>query len=246
MSSFTTRLKSAITISGGTLDYKPMAFDGVRYSKLPFMTDGNIGLNDYPIFDEAYRQILNGKIIDHYFMREIGTETIDMFQLFMRRKMQEIMPFYNQMYKSTQIEFEPLLTINMESTGTNKATESVTADNTTEATSDSTSKSRAVNSQTPQTMLSGDEDYASSASDSNSDQTGTSNATQNNKSDSTSEADSDNITKGYQGLASDLIMRYRDSFLNIDMTIINELEECFMLVWDTTDEYARHNSLYWY
>lgn len=38
-----------------------------------------IGLNDYPIFDEAYRNTLNNKIIRHYYTREIGAETVGRF-----------------------------------------------------------------------------------------------------------------------------------------------------------------------
>src|SRR4051794_4007521 len=41
---------------------------------------GDIGLNDYPIFDEAYRPTLNKKITDRYLNREIGMETISLFR----------------------------------------------------------------------------------------------------------------------------------------------------------------------
>ena len=36
-----------------------------------------LGLADYPIFDEAYRQTLNDKIIRHYWVYEIGSETVE-------------------------------------------------------------------------------------------------------------------------------------------------------------------------
>jgi hypothetical protein len=36
----------------------------------------DIGLDDYPIFQEAYRETLNNKIIRHYYTREIGAETV--------------------------------------------------------------------------------------------------------------------------------------------------------------------------
>lgn len=59
-----------------------------------------IGLDQYPIFDERYRKDLNKKICDHYYYREIGQETPDRFRQMMRRTMNEIMPYYNQLYKS--------------------------------------------------------------------------------------------------------------------------------------------------
>lgn len=39
-----------------------------------------LGLADYPIFDEAYRNTLNNKIIRHYWMYEIGSETAGLFR----------------------------------------------------------------------------------------------------------------------------------------------------------------------
>ena len=61
---------------------------------------GNIFDFDYPIFDEAYRGILEKKIIRHYYTREIGAETFGLFQLYLSDKMNEIMPYYNQLYAS--------------------------------------------------------------------------------------------------------------------------------------------------
>jgi hypothetical protein len=87
-------------------------------------------------------------------------------------------------------------------------------------------------------MLNGSGDYATSAADVNGTTTNTSNASQDSTSNVNSTADGDTTVTGYQGLASDLIMRYRESLLNIDLMIINELEELFMLVWDTGDTYA--------
>ena len=59
-----------------------------------------LGLADYPIFDEAYRQTLNDKIIRRYFMYEIGAYTAGLFRMFVRDAMFMIMPYYNQMYES--------------------------------------------------------------------------------------------------------------------------------------------------
>lgn len=82
-----------------------------------YIEAGNtLPLNDYPIFDETYRAGLNKKIIDHYEFREIGAETMGLFNKFLKRKMNEIMPYYNQRYKSTLLEFEPLKTYNFTET----------------------------------------------------------------------------------------------------------------------------------
>lgn len=62
----------------------------------------------YPIWDEAYRAVLNTKIITHYFYREIGFGTPGQFMFRLAAKMQEIMPYYNQLYE-TQMDTSALL-----------------------------------------------------------------------------------------------------------------------------------------
>lgn len=56
-------------------------------------------LDEYPIFDEEYRPILNEKIINHYRFREIGFYSPDKFNFKLYVKLNEILPFYNVMYK---------------------------------------------------------------------------------------------------------------------------------------------------
>ena len=68
----------------------------------------DIGLKNYPIFDENYRKILNEKIINHYLFNEIGMETAELFKFYLNTTMREIMPYYNQLYKSELLEFNPL------------------------------------------------------------------------------------------------------------------------------------------
>lgn len=68
----------------------------------------DLGLNEYPIWDEEYRPILNKKIMDHYWFREIGQETPGLFKFYLNRTMNEIMPYYNQLYKTTILEYNPI------------------------------------------------------------------------------------------------------------------------------------------
>ena len=75
-----------------------------------------LSLDKYPIFNEEHRHVLNDKIIQHFWYREIGQETPDRFNRMLARKMNEIMPYYNQMYLSTLIEFDPLATEYISST----------------------------------------------------------------------------------------------------------------------------------
>jgi hypothetical protein len=149
--------------------------------------------------------------------------------------MNEIMPYYNQLYRSTQIEFDPLQTMSY----TDVLTSTQTSEGTGTTGTDTTGKSRAVSSVTPQVQLSGNEDYAANAADTNSESNVTGNASHN---DSTSGTIDKTVT-GSNGIASELLMRYRLSFLNIDMQVIRELETLFMQIWDNGDEFSNSNSV---
>lgn len=72
-----------------------------------------IGLDEYPIFSESYRSILNAKIIEHYYFKEIGCDTLARFRWYMRTKMNEIMPKYNVMYESQNRIVDPLTNRNL-------------------------------------------------------------------------------------------------------------------------------------
>lgn len=252
MATFTMYFKEAIeAVYGDSMDaddyeqvYAPVEFGDVKYGKLPTLPDPMlIGLGSYPIFNEAYRAILNGKIIDEYWNREICTETVDNFTLMLRRKMDQIMPYYNKLYESELIEYKALSSINIESQTSNDASTQGDGTATVVSESDVLSKSRAVNSSTPQTMLSGNEDYATSSSDTNSNAETDSTST-NETSNTTSSANTGtSLVTGYQGAASDLITKYRNTLLNIDTLVIADVQDCFMLLLNNGDAFTRNG---WY
>ena len=68
---------------------------------------------EFPIYDEEYRNVLCTKILKHYYTREIGAETVGLWKLWLDTRLNEIMPYYNQLYKSAMIEFNPLYDIDL-------------------------------------------------------------------------------------------------------------------------------------
>jgi hypothetical protein len=251
MGTFTLQLKEVIeSLYGTSYDaddfeqtYESCTFDSVTYGKLPTLPDYTpLGLGTYPIFDEGYRKILNGKIIDEYYNQEIGTETIDNFALILRKKMDQIMPYFNQLYKSTQIEYDALDSMRIHSVGQNHMTGSETGAHNSTGDTNTTSGSRVVSSNFPQTQLAGNADYATSANDANTTSGVNSTASANSEAANNTDSNSDNLVTGYQGAASDLIVKYRNSLINIDTAILAELEDCFMLVLNNGDEYFRHQN----
>lgn len=216
--------------------------------------DFNFGLTDldYPIYDETMREDLNQKILKHYWNYEIGQETESMFRFSLNRKMNEIMPYYNQLYRSAQLEIDPLLSMKYSDIVdmTNHATGTSSNNGTTTGTSssDTTSKARSVQSETPQVLLSPNEDYASNATNNVSDAQVTANnsgttADTNNRTDDTTGNTTRNI-QGYNIPTADLLLKFRATFLNIDMMVIDDLKTLFMQVWDNGDEYFADEGWY--
>lgn len=104
MSKYTTELryicetKSGLKVSLGDNDVERVIADS-RAEIFNF---------NYPIFDENYRPTLECKILQHFYTREIGSETYGLWHMRLRSKMQEIMPYYNKLYESELLEFNPL------------------------------------------------------------------------------------------------------------------------------------------
>lgn len=63
----------------------------------------------FPIWNENYRATLCEKILKHYYMREICCETIGLWLFYLNRELQEIMPYYNELYKTISDDFEHLM-----------------------------------------------------------------------------------------------------------------------------------------
>ena len=181
---------------------------------------------DYPIFDEAYRSVLETKILKHYYTREIGQETIGLWKLKLDTKLNEIMPYYNQLYKSELLDFNPLYNFNItrdhnvQSNGYRTTGNSITTND----------ETKNLYSDTPQGSLYGVENstYLTNARK----------ISNNNSSSSSGNDQYDNTEDylehvyGYEGKnASELLLKYRETFLNIDMQIINDLEELFFQLW---------------
>lgn len=181
---------------------------------------------NYPIFDEAYKPILEKKILKHYYTREIGEETYGLWKLRLDTKMNEIMPYYNQLYKSELLEFNPLYNYSM--TRDHKTT--FDSERNTKATNTDDGYSTDLFSDTPQGSLTGvlNETYLTNAR-----KVDNENTTEHEGEDKfgSTEEYLEHVN-GYTGKdASSLLLKYRQTFLNIDMMVIKDLEELFFSLW---------------
>ncbi|MBO7715521.1 MAG: hypothetical protein J6S85_18305 [Methanobrevibacter sp.] len=169
------------------------------------------------------KDMLANRIMEHFFTREICTDAIGQWRLFVKDKMHEVMETYAPLIYSSSIKFDPLVNVDY--------TEKYSAIN--EGESNSASKSTGsgltVNSDTPQGQISKSEilqgKYASSTG---------ANETENNIDDSTTNRGSQEYTKtmkgnsGVSATAQALIEQYRKYIRALNSEIVYELEPLFM------------------
>ena len=170
------------------------------------------------------------RIVNHYYMREIGQETIGLWIHYVKDTMDLLMEEYLPLIYSSSIQYDPLVNVDYTETFTRTAN----VDNSGRSVSDSTNNasSLGVSSDTPQgqiskaSILAGN--YATSTSATETEST-IGNVT-NTISGSDSEEEYTKRMKGNSGVsatAQKMIEQYRDNIRAIDREIIEKLEYCF-------------------
>lgn len=200
-------------------------------------------LNEYPIFDENYRNTLNQNILYHYYENEIGFETAPLFRFYLKQKLNEIMPYYNELYKvQKKLIDENLLLNNVNITenlqGTNTNNTSTSASSQSNSSNSGTSNNKNLFLDTPQ----GNE-YKGTINDTNyaTNVTFDNNSTNNTIQDISSNSGTANVSGtnayiktiiGNNGAKFniDVLNDIKNKLMNIDLLIINELNDLFMQI----------------
>ena len=185
-------------------------------------------MDSYPIFDENYRDTLNQNILYHYYENEIGFETAPLFRFYLNQKLNEIMPYYNELYKvQKKLIDENLLLNNV------NLTETLHGSNTTEtsSTSQSTNKGKNLFQDTPQGNI--------SQQDINAQNVYATNITLNDNSINDNSSANGSGTNEYiktiignngGKFNIDVLNDIKNNLMNIDLMIINELYDLFMQI----------------
>lgn len=163
------------------------------------------------------------KIVDHYFMREIGYETIALFKHYAKVYMKEIMERYLPLIYSKSIEYDPLVNVDYIETFERNIKGSG------ESTSTNNASGLSVSSDTPQGQINKQQilqgQYASNTGASETESTINDN-TQNNTDETYSKRVKGN--SGVSATAQKMVAQYRENIIAIDENIIKELDKLFM------------------
>lgn len=177
----------------------------------------------FPIFDENYRKPLCIKILKHYYTREIGEETVGLWKLRLNSRMNEIMPYYNKLYEAWAKEFNPLFDTELTREHKLDRTGNQTGETETNAIN------RNLYSDTPQGSLQNvdSETYLTNATKDIAE--GASNYSQDIKS---TDEYLETVKGKTSGLSySKMLDEYKEALINIDLMVINELNNLFMMIW---------------
>lgn len=108
MSKYTTDVRYICETAAG-LD-KSVGYDDVNrvvQAAYPKIFDSSL-----VFYNEETKTRLLPKILIHYYMREIGFETVGLWKLKLNQKLREILPYYNQLYASEDLKYDPLTNVN--------------------------------------------------------------------------------------------------------------------------------------
>lgn len=183
----------------------------------------NFGLNDYPIFNETYRNTLNENILNYYYENEIGFETAELFKFYLNNTLKLIMPKYNELYKAQENSLLSIFdNVNLTETSKRKNVNEVTSNTSSE------SKNKNLFQDTPQGRLNFTElenqNWATNYTMNNSNINDESQSNGENNEDFTRNIKGNNGNK----YNIELLNEIKNNLMNIDMLIIYELSDLFM------------------
>lgn len=207
---------------------------------------------DYPSYYKGeQKEAFEKKVLEHFWTRQIGQETVGRFLLYFRRTVREIMPYYIQLYESVDLmkdpEIRPLDNYNMIEEYEQETRDEGEATNETNSFGEGggMSKKSAAESMAPNgelnwalnptdpsllsvayaSQVQQDVDYSKSTEDTETNSV-TASSNQGTNTHKLTRRGNIGVTTYAQ-----LLEGYRQTFLNIDMEIIEDLESCFLGVY---------------
>ena len=207
------------------------------YELTDYLTPEQIAtIEDFGIWN---KDKLAKKIVDHYYMRESGFETIGLFKHYAKVTMQELMEKYLPLIYSASIKYDPLVNVDFTETFEREAenTNETTSTGNSTSNSNSNNSGLTVSSDTPQgqiskaAILQGNYASSTSANDTDSTITDTTDTTANSSATGNTNENYTKRVKGNSGVsatAQKMVEQYRQNIIAIDSQIIKELGILFM------------------
>lgn len=186
---------------------------------------------NYDLYNNDYKPIFEDKFIKRFYFREIGVETIERFLINLETTLNEIMPYYTHLYKTTTYNYNPILNYDVTESVTREILGEFNGENNHNNSIEQNEDIR--NYDTPIIKNNDLEYFTKSPSfitkgDNRNSSRGITNKKENNKS---NESFKRSMTGNIGTMTTqDLIQKERQIIINIDSLILDELEILFMQV----------------
>ena len=178
------------------------------------------------------------KIVNHYWMCEIGYEVPAYFRHQVKNDMNELMEEYLPLIYSASIKYDPLVNVDYTETFHQDDTGNATNNSNSNTTGTATDQNLQVNSDTPQGQISKSSilngNYATSTQAQDNDSNSTTNTSADSTTDTTTTSDYTKTMKGNSGVsatAQRMVAQYRDNIRALDREIIEKLNKHFMAIY---------------
>lgn len=186
---------------------------------------------DYNLYDNELKSAFEKKFIDHFYFYEIGLTPIARFKKALQIKLNDIFPYYKQLYETElrckDIDF--MLNKDLKEQYTRELTGNSSVNQSSTSTSNDTSLN--INNDTPQNKIDDLDQFMTSASKN------TDNSTMNSSGTNSAENNSTEtyslVSQGNIGVTSsaELLEKWRSVLINIDQLIFEECNDLFMLIY---------------
>ena len=193
--------------------------------------DFNLFDFEYNLYDDGLKSAFEKKFIDHFYFYEIGLTPIARFKKALQIKLNDIFPYYKQLYQTelrcAEIDF--MLNKDLKEKYTRQLTGNSSVNQSSTSTSNDTSLN--INNDTPQNKIDDLDKYMTSASKNTDNSTMTNNGT--NSAENNSTETYSLVSQGNIGVTSsaELLEKWRSVLINIDQMIFEECNDLFMLIY---------------
>lgn len=199
---------------------------------------------NYRFYEDSFKKEFEDRFIEHFYFNEIGFETVGRFKHMLMSKLNDIYPYYKQLYeielKSKNINYlmnkDLKETVIKEVTGSLKSSEKGSSNSNGTSSNNSSSNSLDKGSDTPQGRIENLDDYLTTATVSENTSLTNDSSTSNTSTQGETIQDNEGretttlISQGNIGVVSSakLLEEYRKTIININIMIFNDLECLFM------------------
>ena len=192
-------------------------------------------MTSYPIFDEEYRETLNNNILFHYYENEIGFETAPLFRFYLNQKLNEIMPYYNDLYNAQKLLLnQGNLFKNVDLEESFNRVNDTTTNTTSNSTNSGISNNKNLFQDTPQGKITlnniDNQEWATNVTFDKNETNNTINDNTNGTANNTENYIKKIIGNNGNKYNIEILKEIKNNLMNIDLMIINELNDLFMQI----------------